>query len=215
MTESRPLTATDGRTARRDRGRTQVLDAAIELFTEGTLEPTPEQVAVLAGVSSRTVYRYFEDRAALLRASIDRHFERIEPLATIPHLGEGTLDERIDTLVRARVRLVDAVSAAHRAASVRAMSDPVIAERLDFVRAALREQTELQFSAELDPLGPDVRAVRATAIDLLTGIESIDALRRNRGQSVRATRAVLADSLGALLRPSTNPAVPPPTLKEH
>ena len=120
---STPTTAVDGRTARRSRGMDQVLDAIIELFTEGNLDPSPEQVAALAGVSGRTVYRYFEDRNALVRAAIDRHFEGIAPLAQVPQLGEGTLEERIDRLVAARVRLFDAVGAAYRAASAKAPTD--------------------------------------------------------------------------------------------
>jgi len=37
--------APDGRTARRDRNRLAVLDAVIELFAEGDLDPDPEAVA--------------------------------------------------------------------------------------------------------------------------------------------------------------------------
>ena len=50
----------DGRLARRDRNRIAVLDAAIELFAEGVLDPTPDDVATRAGISARSVYRYFE-----------------------------------------------------------------------------------------------------------------------------------------------------------
>ena len=63
---------TDGRTARRDRNRELVLDAALELFREGHLEPTALQVAERSGLSPRSVFRYFEDTEALLRAAIAR-----------------------------------------------------------------------------------------------------------------------------------------------
>lgn len=196
---SLPTTAVDGRTARRSRGMTQVLDAIIELFTEGNLDPSPEQVAALAGVSGRTVYRYFEDRNALVRAAIDRHFEGIAPLAQVPQLGEGTLEERIDRLVSARVRLFDAVGAAYRAASAKAPTDELIADRVSFTRAALREQVELQFQAELDALVASQRAARATAVELLLSLDSLDALRRTRGLNLEQTTAVLAEGLTALL----------------
>ena len=106
---STPTTAVDGRTARRSRGMDQVLDAIIELFTEGNLDPSPEQVAALAGVSGRTVYRYFEDRNALVRAAIDRHFEGIAPLAQVPQLGEGTLEERIDQMIEQKTELASQI----------------------------------------------------------------------------------------------------------
>ncbi len=191
--------AVDGRTARRDRGMNQVLDAVIELFTQGNLEPTPEEVATLAGVSGRTVYRYFEDRTALVHAAIDRHFEQIAPLTVISQLGEGSLDERIDRLVSARIRLFDAAASAYRAASAKALTDPILADRLDFTRAALREQVELQFCNELDALDPSIRATRIAAIELLAAFDSLDALRTTRGLSTRETHALLTDALGALL----------------
>ena len=196
---STPTTAVDGRTARRSRGMDQVLDAIIELFTEGNLDPSPEQVAALAGVSGRTVYRYFDDRNALVRAAIDRHFQGIAPLAQVPHLGEGSLEERIDRLVTARVRLFDAVGAAYRAASAKAPTDELIADRVAFTRAALRDQVELQFQAELDALDANPRAARATAVELLLSLDSLDALRRTRGLTLDQTSAVLADALTALL----------------
>lgn len=196
---STTTTAVDGRTARRSRGMTQVLDAIIELFTEGNLDPSPEQVAALAGVSGRTVYRYFEDRNALVRAAIDRHFEGIAPLAQIPQLGEGTLEERIDRLVTARVRLFDAVGAAYRAASAKAPTDELIADRVAFTRAALREQVLLQFQTELDALEPVHGEARATAVELLLSLDSLDGLRRTRGLTVDATTSALTGALAALL----------------
>jgi AcrR family transcriptional regulator len=192
-------TNVDGRTARRSRGMDHVLDAMIELFTEGNLDPTPEQVAALAGVSSRTVYRYFEDRTALVRAAIDRHFEGIAPLAEVPRLGDGTLDERIDRIVAARVRLFDAVAAAFRAATAKSATDAIIADRLAFTRDALREQVLLQFQTELDAMGTDQGTARAAAIELLVSLASLDGLRRTRGLSAAETTAVLTDALTALL----------------
>lgn len=201
----------DGRHARRARGKDQVLDAIISLFTEGNLDPTPEQIAERSGVSARTVYRYFEDRAALVRAAIARHFEGIAPLAELPHLGEGTLEDRIDRLVTTRVRLFDAVAAAYRAASAKAATDPTIAERLAVARAALGEQAELQFQTELDALGDKDRTVRAAAVELLLSLDSLDGLRRTRGLSADQTAAVLTDALRALLGRPADPAARPAT----
>ncbi len=201
----------DGRTARRTRGRDRVLDAIITLFTEGDLDPGPEQIAEHAGVSARTVYRYFEDRADLVRAAIARHFERIAPLAEVPHLGEGTLEERIDRLVTTRVELFDAVAAAYRAASAKAATDGIIAERIAVTRAALGEQAELQFQTELDALGERDRSARAAAVELLLSLDSLDALRRTRHLSADRTVAVLTDALRALLDGSATPAGRPAT----
>ncbi len=100
MTNVATDTPVDGRTARRDRNRDLVLDAVIDLFGEGRLSPNATDVATRSGVSLRSVYRYFEDQDALVRAAIARHAERIAPLLEVPDPGEGPLDDAGDPLRR-------------------------------------------------------------------------------------------------------------------
>jgi len=84
----------DGRTARRDRNREAVLDAVLELFSEGNLAPSPDDVAQRAGISLRSVYRYVADSDGLIRDAIERHTERIAPLFLIEDIGEGPFEKR-------------------------------------------------------------------------------------------------------------------------
>ena len=44
------MAAVDGRSAIRDRNRNAVLDAVLDLFSEGNLSPGPDEVAVRAGL---------------------------------------------------------------------------------------------------------------------------------------------------------------------
>ncbi len=53
MSRTSGSTQPDGRTARRDRNSDAVLDAVHELFVEGQLVPTVEEVAARSGVSTR------------------------------------------------------------------------------------------------------------------------------------------------------------------
>ena len=191
----------DGRLARRDRNRLAVLDAAIELFAEGVLDPTPDDVATRVGLSARSVYRYFDDRDALLRAAIDRHLERMMPLFLIHAIGEGDLDDRIDRFVTSRLRLYEAVAAAFRASRVRGTDDEVIREQVEATRRALREQTEKHFAAELNGLETARRRARSAAVDALTQFDTLDLYRVHRGFSSSEARMLLADALHALLGP--------------
>lgn len=202
---SGPPAPVDGRLARRDRNRQAVLDAVIELFAEGVLEPTPEDVAPRAGLSARSVYRYFVDRDELLRSAIDRNLERTLPLFLIHAIGEGPLDDRIDRLVQARLRLYEAVAASYRASRVRGAVDEVIREQVEVTRRALREQTEKHFAPELTRLDARPRRARSAAVDTLTQFDSLDLYRVHRGFSSTETRRLLADALHALLDPSPNP----------
>lgn len=192
-------TSVDGRTARRDRNRDAVLDAVIDLFTEGQVELVAADVAERSGVSLRSVYRYFDDLEALARAAIARQTERFAPLAALADDRSGTLDERIDRIVDVRLRLYEAVGATRRAAIQRAASNPILADQLERTRVLLDRQVEALFAPELDALDPKVRATVAPALDLLLTFESYDQLRRTRRLSGAETRRVLRATLARLL----------------
>ena len=75
-----PDRTTDGRHARRDRNRLAVVDAILALFSEGNFEPTSDQIAERAGLSPRSLFRYFDDLEDLNRVAIARQFERVRQL---------------------------------------------------------------------------------------------------------------------------------------
>jgi AcrR family transcriptional regulator len=185
----------DGRTARRDRNRIAVLDAVLELFSEGDLDPAPEDVARRSGVSLRSVYRYVADKEDLARAAITRHTDKIANLFLLPNIGEGPLADRIGTFVAFRVKLYDAVAPTYRAARLRAPTSPVIAGQLGRGKEMMREQLELHFAEELDALKPNERRNVVAIADTLTQMDSLEHLRTTRGFSSRMTRDILADAL--------------------
>jgi len=189
----------DGRTARRDRNRVAALDAVLELFSEGELSPSPEQVASRSGVSLRSVYRYFADRGDLIRAAVDRHLERVQPLFVIDAIGEGTFDQRLEAFVAARMRGYEAIAATARASRLRAPMNDVIREQLDRARRLYRAQLEHQFAPELDALTPTRRRAVLAAADALTQIETIELYRVQRGCSNAETHELLVIALQILL----------------
>lgn len=191
--------AVDGRTARRDRNRDRVLDAVIELFTEGEV-PAPATVAARSGVSLRSVYRYVEDTDALARAAIGRHLERAAPLLEVDGLTDGGLPERADRLVAARLRFHDEVGATVRAAIARAGANPAIADRLAASRREVRAQVTEAFGPELAALPDDAARAAAAAIDALLQVEALDHLRTADRMPARQAHAVLVSAIVALLR---------------
>ncbi|MEO6318964.1 MAG: TetR/AcrR family transcriptional regulator [Acidimicrobiales bacterium] len=197
MSEVAPV---DGRVARRDRNRDAVLDVVIELFTEGHLDPGPGDVARRVGLSSRSVYRYFEDRDSLLRAAIDRQQERVLPLFLIHGIGQGDLDDRIEQFVTARVQLYEAIAATARASRAHALVNPILQEQVGETRRLLGEQVGKQFAPELGALSAGQRRATFGAIDALCQLESLDHLRIHGRLSITQTRALLDDALHALLR---------------
>jgi len=195
----------DGRTARRDRNRLAVLDAVLQLFTEGELSPTPEMVALRSGVSLRSVYRYVSDRDDLVRAAIERHLEKVGHLFAFEAIGEGAFDERVASLVAARLRLHRAIAPAARAALARTRlratpASEIIRESLHARRGMLRVQLARHFAPELATFGQEADAVLAAA-DALTQIETIDWFLVDGGYTPEQTREAMVTGLRRLLGP--------------
>jgi TetR/AcrR family transcriptional regulator, mexJK operon transcriptional repressor len=79
--------------------RDRILKAATELFlTEGYGTTSIEAVAARAGVSKRTFYHRFDDKAALFAAVVHRIIEQIRPPASVPLLVGVTLEEILHRL---------------------------------------------------------------------------------------------------------------------
>jgi AcrR family transcriptional regulator len=194
-----PGAAVDGRSAIRDRNRDAVLDAVLDLFSEDNLSPGPEEVAGRAGLSVRSVYRYFDDHDALSRAAIERQLERVGPLLLLPAIGEGALDDRIARFVEARLRLQAAAGPALRATRIRATFDPVVRDQFEADRVRLREQIGRQFAPELSAMAPDRARSRLAAVDALSAFESVDHYLVHRAFDPAEAAALLADALRALL----------------
>jgi len=189
----------DGRSARRDRNRTAVLDAAIELFAEGNLQPSPSDVAARCGVSHRSINRYFPDGRMMLRAAVDRQVEVGVPLYRLHAIGKGPLDGRIDDFVQVRLAGHAALGATARAASLLSATSRIVRSELAAVRDLMSDQVERQFAPELNALDGDHRTATQVAIDALFQFESLDYYLRQRQLSVEEARRHLVLALQRLL----------------
>lgn len=190
----------DGRTARKDRNRIAVLDAVLALYSEDNLSPSPDEVARRSGVSLRSVYRYFADSEDLLRSAIQRHADRIRPLATIEAPGVGSFEDRIERFFEARMRLYEAAAATARASRLHAATSDIVREQLEDGRRQLRAQVEQHFAPELDQLDASTRRAVVAALDALTQIETIDLYRHNRRLASATTREMLETAARRLLK---------------
>ncbi len=193
---------TDGRHARRDRNRLAVLDAAIELFFEGDPQPKPEHIAERAGVSLRSLYRYYSDIPELYRAAMDRNFDRARPVILIPDLGEGSLDDRIARCVTARLKLYEVLGPAIPMARFASQQNETVRTRFDVGRDLLRQQVEKHFQPELEAMPAAKRAAVLAAADVICQLETLYYLRSDRNLSAKATAEVMTATLSAIFFPA-------------
>ncbi|GAB3451380.1 TetR/AcrR family transcriptional regulator [Actinophytocola sediminis] len=109
---------TDGRTLRAERSRAAIIDAHLALMLEGDLQPTASRVAERAGVSLRTLWGHFKDLEALFAAAGQKTL-RVQYAGFEPVPPDLPLAERIDRFCRQRVRMLEVIAGASRAAQIR------------------------------------------------------------------------------------------------
>ena len=187
----------DGRKLRRGANREAVLDALVELYREGQFEPSSNEIAERAGLSPRSLFRYFDDVDDLSHAAIDRQLRNARPLLDLGVGPDEPTAIKVAQVVESRLRLFEATAPPARAARVCAHRHPVIAAQLHEGRTYLRHQVRKLFASEL----AGVRANLVSAVDVLCAFETYELLRTDQGLSRAKTAASLVDALTALLDP--------------
>src|SRR3954453_10861761 len=117
----------DGRRLRREQNRQAVLDALLDLFRDGVYETSSNEVAARAGLSPRSLFRYFDDVDDLHRAAAERQLRLARPLVDVSVRPEDATATKIEHLVQARARLFETIAPAARATRVCAHRHPNLA----------------------------------------------------------------------------------------
>jgi AcrR family transcriptional regulator len=162
----------DGRHLRRDRNRTAVVEALLELYAEGNLDPGSVEIAERAGLSPRSLFRYFDDVDDLCHEAVMARQRTLMPLLVIDAVASDPLSVRVDAFLRQRATIFVTMGNVGRVARLRAPFLPVIATELAAARQYLRNQVGKLFAAELSALGETAAAATLMAIDVLTTFDA-------------------------------------------
>lgn len=193
------MKTTDGRQARSRRTRAAVAEAMLDCFEEGQLRPSAKQVAERAGVSTRAVFRHFDNMEALLEETAELQIERVmgqlPPIATA-----GPLGERIDSLVLHSARRNEIIAPVHRAALLSEPFSKLIRDRHAWMRAAVRRHVRKSFAPELQTKSESARNDAVAALSALFSFSYWEELRRHGRLSNETATRVLRGAVEALLR---------------
>lgn len=179
-----------------------MLDALVELTTEGSDDPSIDDIADRAGVSYRSVYRYFKDRSEMMDAATDRALAWIQPLlmnASGPVALSDPLDHRIDSIVDARVELYMQIADMVRSAMIQSFSNRRINEVFLNSRRVSRRQIAERFTKELDAFSERERELRISSIDQVLSFQAIDYVMFERGHTREELERYLRGAVRAAL----------------
>ncbi len=193
---------TDGRRARRERGRLAVIDAMFSLLQDGKVPVSAEMVAERAGVSVASVFRYFDGLDDLQLQTFERFRERFEPLLDVD-AGAGTLQGRIAAFVRSRLDLYEQAGAIMAVGRLRALEhEPLVAASAE-MRGLLAAQVRSAFAEDITADG--TRSDLVAVIDALTSLESWDVLRKTHSRSRNEIDVAWRRGIGAMIMTWAHP----------
>ena len=195
-----PVSAVDGRSLRRERNRQDIVDALLGLIENGETEISAALIASKAGLSERSIFRYFDDVNDLYRSVCDLAFSKEIEYALIDDVGIGSLDTKIENFVNQRVRIYTMNEKIAPAARSFAFKNPIIKNQLVVGRKLLRTQIIKHFAEELSVFDKQQQQVAVAIIDSLTTFEYYDMMRSDQKMSVQTIKSVLTESIRKALQ---------------
>ena len=190
---------TDGRRLRRAVNREAVVDALLDLYSEGNLRPNTDEIAERAGISPRSLFRYFDDTDDLAGEAVTRQLGRAMPILPLGVSADAPFDARAAALVDQRLRLFTTLGQSAHVYRLRAPFQPRLATSLSEGRRFLRSQVRTLFAAELASMSDTGAEAALAAADILASFESYQLLTSDQGFDVAGVRSVLIDALTSLL----------------
>jgi AcrR family transcriptional regulator len=175
----------DGRRERSRSSRSRIAAAMLDLVAKGEVAPSAAQVAEVAGVGLRSVFRHFKDMDALYREMTEAIEAQILPILLRPPEGAGWKD-RIHDLAGRRARIFETIMPFRISANVRRFESPYLMQ--DYQRLLRLEAETL--GAHL-PEAVRADGVGAQALGVILSFNTWRLLRHDQGLPVEQAKAVV------------------------
>ena len=185
----------DGRRERGARNKEAVVSALLELYGQGEVQPPAARIAEMAGVSERSVFRYFDDMEDLASCAITVQWDRVRDLYETLD-SSGDLTQRINSIIDHRLKLYDKVGNVMRVAVVAAYKSKVVALAVKERRLIMGRRALQQFENELKT-ARDVEN-KERILDYTLSLENIIYLKEALGLSHNKVRETLTVAIKSL-----------------
>ena len=177
----------DRRRLRGESSKKAIVQAALALLEEGTLQPTIQQIAQRAGVGTRTYFRHFGDDDSLF---VEVNKEIYESSARLFAGGDrsGPLEKRVAACISHRSEAYEQVGNLILSTQVMFWNSSILRENLARAQADMRSDLE-DWLPELRTLSPEKReAIEAiTSFDCWHRLRAYQQLTKDRAVSALVT----------------------------
>ncbi len=146
--------AVDGRHARHLQNKARVVQAVLDLIRETGAVPTVDAAAERAGVSRRSVFRFFTDRESLMRAATEARQHEMAAMFPPPEPPAASLAGGVQAVVDHRAAVYEYISPARQLAERLKCTDPIIRSEHERLRRSRRACLAEYFREYLPPPGP-------------------------------------------------------------
>ena len=181
----------DGRHLRVVRGKEAAIDALLALYTEGRPYPTFADIADRAGISERTLFRYFGSYDDFIAESARTLFPKIRKYFSIEPVGDD-LHARLVALAELRCKFVKQYGAMIRSVDVLAAEWKAA--------KSLSDQREQLLADQLSSwLGTDRESISEDTFALLQNLYGWRSMDRMSGAVGKRAPDLLADAAMAII----------------
>ncbi len=191
-------TRVDGRHARSERSRQAMVDAVLDLLSEGNLRPSSSQIAERAGVTQRTLFNQFGDMDSLISAVASRQVQRFFKL--IPRAGDGTFEQRVASYCDGLELMLEETMHVRWAVIINPNPAWSGARVVQTAREFMRAQVADAFDPELSTLSDDEQDQVLDALELETDPVVWRLRRMQQELTIDEARAVVERSMLAVVR---------------
>jgi AcrR family transcriptional regulator len=194
LTAAKTAKETDGRKHRSQKSQLRIVNAMLELVAQGNLEPSADQIADIAKVGRRSVFRHFSDMDTLYREMTDSIAATMGSIVQQP-FEAADWRGRVLELVDRRAQGFEKMKPFLRAGQIHR-------HRSSYLRTAHAQFVEKRRKVLLEILPIDVagNVVLVEAVDLLLSFESWSRLREDQGLSIAKSKRVLKQAIESLLQ---------------
>ena len=178
----------DGRHERVERGKISVYEALNALFAEGRYNPPIADVALRAGVSERTLFRYFGSYNEVIAGMVGYFYPQVQQYfhAEPP---QGNLRERLLALVNLRLEFTRKHGVIPRTIEALAHEWPAAAAARFGRVALLNDQLKIWLGSDLQQISDEKLVILSQMLDF-PSLEAISAALGDHTAAVVSNAAV-------------------------